>query len=62
MAKQKKINYESRALGYGLVPFFQEIHWARFGKSESTQFLFYTAKVYMTRLLRFCFLLAWHAL
>ena len=52
MAKQKKINCESRALGYGLVPVLREIHWARFGKSESAQFLFYTAiEVYMTRLL-----------
>lgn len=38
--KPKKINYESRALGYGLVPVLQEIHWARFGKSESAQFIF----------------------
>ena len=50
--KPKKINYESRALGYGLVPVLREIHWARFGKSESAQFVYYIAlEVYMTRLL-----------
>ena len=35
---KKKI--QVRIESSGLVPVLREIHWARFGKSESAQFLF----------------------